>query len=535
MTASHPDNSRLDSLLGPPPGCPAHGLGPDGLRRLYGPEADADPRGLYAKLRAEYGAVAPVLVPGDFPAWIVLGHSENLEAMRNPSRFSHDSRRWREMREGRVPPDSPLLAVVTWQPMCSFLDGEGHERLRAAVTDSMDRFDSRGMRRHVTRFANQLIDDFAGEGLVDIVDRFAQHLPMLTMTQLLGMPEEYGPRLVDATRDMMQASPTALASNEYLVKTLRQLVDRKRAEPANDFASWLLTHPAELDDDEAVEQLRMVLIASYETTANLIATTLLMVVTDPRFRSSLAGGSMTLPNAVEQVLWDTPPFARVYGRWATGDTVFAGQHIKAGDMLVLGLAAANCDPVVRPDLNVPMHGNRSHLAFSGGPHECPGQDIGRAITEVGIDALLMRLPDARLAVPEEELRWEYNVLSRRLMSLPLEFTPPRSPSHPESVWRNAAAAQSAPADGAMAGGVVAGFGDPVATTSMGVVTAAVSVPAARAEAPASAAERQAPERLPEVAPEPVRGGSGPVEGARGRGGPVARWWRAVERWWRGEV
>ncbi|MFE6506003.1 hypothetical protein ACFVGO_39330, partial [Kitasatospora sp. NPDC057738] len=47
------------SPAAPPPGCPAHAgggiapTGPGGLRRLYGPEAETDPAGLYEKLRVE--------------------------------------------------------------------------------------------------------------------------------------------------------------------------------------------------------------------------------------------------------------------------------------------------------------------------------------------------------------------------------------------------------------------------------------------------------------------------------------------------
>ncbi|UGY94454.1 cytochrome P450 [Streptomyces gobiensis] len=405
----------------PPPGCPAHGLGPEGPRRLYGPEAEADPRGLYERLRAEHGTVAPVLVHGDLPAWLVLGHRENLDVARTPSRFSRDSRRWRDMREGKVSADHPLTPVAAWQPVCNFVDGAEHERLRRAVTESMARFDRRGIRRYVTRFAGQLIDQFAGAGHADLVSQFAEPLPMLTMTQLVGMPEEYGPRLVEAARDMIKGTETAVASNEYVTSALRQLLERKKAEPGQDFASWLIEHPSQLTDDEIVEHLRLVLIAAFETTANLIANTLRMVLTDRRFRANLSGGHMTLPDALEQVLWDAPPLTTILGRWATGDTVLGGQRIKAGDMLLLGLAAGNVDPEIRPDLTDPVHGNRSHLAFSGGPHECPGQDIGRAIADTGIDTLLTRLPALQLAVPEAELRWVSSLMSHHLVALPVRF------------------------------------------------------------------------------------------------------------------
>ncbi len=421
-TSTAPDEAPT-----PPPGCPAHGLSDERVRRLYGPEAEADPMGLYEQLRAEHGAVAPVLLHGDLPAWLVLGYKENLVTARTPSLFSRDSRRWTAVQRNEVPVDSPLMPMVGWQPVCVFADGEEHKRLRGAVTASLERFDRRGVRRYVIRFTDQLIENFAAVGTADLVSQFAEHLPMLVMTQLFGMPEEYGPRLVEAARDLMKGTSTAIASNEFVVATLRQLVERKRAAPGADLPSWLLQHEAGLSDDEVLEHLRLILVAANETTVNLIADALKMVLTDSRFRAQLSGGHLTLPDALDQVLWDSPPLSAIPGRWATGDTELGGCPIKEGDMLLLGLAAGNVDPQIRPNLDDPLHGNRSHLGFGSGPHECPGQDIGRAIAEAGIDTLLARLPDLRLAVEEGQLRWTGAWLSRHLAELPVAFKPRRQP------------------------------------------------------------------------------------------------------------
>jgi cytochrome P450 len=527
----------------PPPGCPAHqpstasaGAGAESAgqatgdlrgraaRRLYGPEVEADPKPLYDALRAEHGTVAPVLVHGDLPAWLVLGHRENLDVLRTPTRFSRDSRRWREMREGRVPPDSPLLPIVTWQPMCPFVDGQEHKRLRSAVTDSMNRFEARGVRRYVTRFSHELVDTFCAAGEAEIVGQFAEHLPMMVMTQLLGMPEEYGDRLVAAARDMVRGSKTAIASNDYIVAILGRLAERRRAAPQHDFASWLVAHPAGLGHNEVVEHLRLMLIAAYETTANLIASTLRMVLTDPRFRANLAGGHMTLPDAVEQVLWDEPPFTAVYGRWATGDTELGGQHIREGDMLIVGIEAGNTDPEVRPDLTVPMHGNRSHLAFSGGPHECPGQDIGRAIADTGIDTLLARLPDLRLAVPEQRLQRRGGLLSRHLISLPVEFTPQRpDPSLSALPSPSASARRPVPPP---ATGAVPHSASAAPAVASALVPAAATVPAGpTAPAPGTPS-------VPAAGPQPP--GPAPVPGPRrAHGRPRRSWWRDAWRAVRG--
>ncbi|MGW2250095.1 cytochrome P450 [Kitasatospora sp. NPDC001660] len=434
MTTPQSDSTLPDDLaVAPPPACPVHGLaeigptGPGGVRRLYGPEAEADPWAVYEKLRAEHGEVAPVLLHGDVPAWLVLGHAANLTAMRTPSLFSRDSRLWTKFKDGTVGPDSVLMPVLAWQPMCVFADGEEHRRLRGAVNDGLGGFDQRGIRRHVIGFVDAMVRDFGPSGHAELVAQFAEHLPMLVMTQLLGMPREYGPRLVEAARDLMKGTETAIASNDYVVASLRRAIERKRIEPGEDLVTALMRHPAGLTDDEVLEHLRVVLLAANETTVNLIADTLKMVLTDPRFRAHLSGGHMTLAEALDQVLWDSPPMILVAGRWATGDTELGGQQIKAGDLLLLGLAAGNYDPVVRPDPTAPLHGNRSHLSFGSGPHECPGQDIGRAIAETGIDHLLTRLPDLRLAVEEEELVWTSAWLSRHLVRLPVEFTPKTLP------------------------------------------------------------------------------------------------------------
>ncbi|OON82248.1 cytochrome P450 [Streptomyces tsukubensis] len=506
MTTDFPRRPSPDGTTTPPPGCPAHGPteGSGGPRRLHGPEAEADQRGLYEALRAEHGAVAPVLLHDDVPAWLVLGHAENLQVTRSPGQFSMDSRLWSGLRDGTVRPDHPLAPIFTWQPVCAFVEGTQHSRLRAAITESLKRLNSRGLRRYINRSSNELINKICEQGRGDLVSQFAEHLPMMVMTHIIGMPEEYNDRMVEAARDMIKGTETANASNAYVMDALHRLVARRKREPDEDFTTWLIEHEAGLTDKEAAEHLRVTLIAAYETTANLIANVLRMVFTDPRFRSRFGGGQMTLPEAVEQTLWDEPPFSAMLGRYAVSDSELGGQHIKAGDALLLGIAAANTDPLIRPDLEANMRGNRAHLAFGGGPHECPGQDIGRAIADVGVDALLMRLPDVRLTVEADTLEWTGSILSRHLVQLPVRFEPrppqdvvatPRATPHPPSTedWLVSSVPQPRPA----------------------VARAEPAGPVRQAEG-----NSPLPSRPPTADGEPVRNAPG-------------RMWAHLVRWWRG--
>ncbi|MFI1002128.1 cytochrome P450 [Streptomyces galbus] len=407
---------------GPPPGCPAHGRGPGGLQRLYGPGAE-DLDQLYERLREEHGPVAPVLLHDDVPMWVVLGHAENLHMVRTPSQFTRDSRVWTPLAEGMVRPDHPLMPHIAWQPICSHAEGEEHKRLRGAVKAALATIDHRSLRRHIYRATQRLVNDFCEDGHADLVGQFSEHLPMAVICQVLGMPEEYDDRMVHAARDALKGTETALASHAYVMDALSRLTARRRARPADDFTSHLVTDPAGLSDDEVREHLRLVLFAAYEATVNLLSNVLRRVIVDPRFYARLNGGQMTVPEAVEQSLWDEPPFSTILGYFAKQDTELGGQRIRRGDGLLFAPAPGNVDPRIRPDRSASMRGNRSHLAFGGGPHECPGQDIGRAIADVGVDALLTRLPDVQLAVEEGELRWTTSIASRHLVALPVRFAP----------------------------------------------------------------------------------------------------------------
>ncbi|MEU8753145.1 cytochrome P450 [Streptomyces chartreusis] len=429
-----------DPMAAPPPGCPAHGMGPGGLRRLYGPDAE-DLEAVYEKLRAEHGAVAPALLHDDVPIWVVLGHTENMHMVRSPSQYTRDTRVWAPLQDGSVKPTHPLMPHVHWQPLCCHAEGEEHLRLRGAVTGAMSTIDHRGIRRHINRATQQLVNKFCQEGRAELVSQFAERLPMVVMCEILGMPEEYNDRLVECARDLPKGTETAIASNAYIMDVLLRLTARRRAEPQDDFTSHLINHPARLTDEEVSQHLRLVLIIAYESTANLLANVLRVVLTDPRFRAQLNGGQMTVPQAVEQSLWDEPPFSAIIAYFAKQETELGGQRIAKGDGLLLGIAPGNVDPRVRPDTKANMQGNRSHLAFSGGPHECPGQDIGRAIADVGVDALLTRLPDVELACDEDELEWRETISNRHLVDLPVKFAPKPEqdvtarPAHPVSSQR----------------------------------------------------------------------------------------------------
>ncbi|MER5639763.1 cytochrome P450 [Kitasatospora sp. NPDC002227] len=422
----------------PPPGCPAH-QAPVDVTPLYGSAVADDPHGLYARMRERHGAVAPIELEPGVEAWLVLGYAELLELTRNEQLFSKDSRRWRVPREGRLKPDSRLLPMTSWRPTLLNMDGAEHQRLRGAVAQTLARIDHRELRETTENAANSLIDSWGPDGTADLVSQYARRLPLLVFTRLLGLPAEAGPHLIELISHFVDSSEKSVRANAEFQAILVDLVKRRRAEPGQDLTSWLLAHPAGLSDEETVHHLVVILVAGNETTINWTGNTLRLLLTDRRFRSTLAGGRLTVSDALDEVLWRDPPTQNFPGRWATSDTVLGGQYISAGDLLVLGLAGANADPAVHGagGPNAGHIGNRAHLAWGAGRHVCPAQHPARLIVETAVETLLHRLPDLQLAVPANELSWRPSPWSRALVSLPVlysAFTPPRTPAPERPAW-----------------------------------------------------------------------------------------------------
>ncbi|MGW2402560.1 cytochrome P450 [Kitasatospora sp. NPDC001664] len=426
---------KPDAAASPPPGCPAHQA--PSVTGLYGAAVADDPHGLYARLRAQYGPVAPIELEPGVEAWLVLGYPELLELTRNEQLFSKDSRRWRVPAEGRLRADSRLLPMTSWRPTLLNLDGAEHARLRAAVSDTLAQVDHRQLRQATEAAADTLIDGWGPDGTADLIAQYARRLPLMVFTQLIGLPAEAGPHIVELISHFVDSSDKSVRANAEFQAILLDLVRSRRQAPAADLTSWLLAHPAGLSDEEAVHHLVVLMVAGNETTINWTGNTLRLLLTDRRFRATLTGGRLTVSDALEEVLWRDPPTQNFPGRWATSDTVLGGQYISAGDMLVLGLAAANADPAVQQPSGEGLGGNRAHLAWGAGRHVCPAQHPARMIVETAVETLLHRLPDLQLAVPAHELAWRPSPWSRALVALPVlysAFTPPRTPPVERPAW-----------------------------------------------------------------------------------------------------
>jgi cytochrome P450 len=396
-----------------------------GAFALYGPRFRDELAELYREVRRRHGAVAPILLEGDVPAWLVLGYREVHYVTANPNLFGRDSRRWNAW--PHIPPDWPLLPLLGFQE--SVLDAEGaeHRRRAGAINDALAAVDPFELRTLCERVADGLIDRFAGSGEADLVADYANQIPLTVVVRLVGLAESEGASVSRDFFTMVSGGADALGADARNRERMQRLLDVKREQPGSDVASRLISHQAGLSDKEIVEDLMAVMGAGQVPTSCWIGNTLRLMLTDDRFALTLSGGRRSVGQVLNEVLWADTPTQNFPGRFAVRDTRLAGRHIKAGDLIVLGLAAANNDPQVRADTysSADSGGNQAHMSFSHGEHRCPhaAQELAEVIAETAIEVLLDRLPDVTLAVADEALEWQPSPWMRGLVALPVRFTP----------------------------------------------------------------------------------------------------------------
>lgn len=391
---------------------------------ISGPRFQTEPAELYREMRRDHGAVTPVVLDGDIPAWLVLGYRELHQVTGDPVLFSRDSELWNQW--DRIPDDWPLLPMIgRRQPSILYTVGERHRERAAMISDALEAVDPFELRAQAERFADELIDAVCAKGEADLIGDYAALLPVRVLAMLYGFAEEQGPGLVTALNDMVNGRENALAGQQHLAGSMARLIADRKAAPASDVVSRMLANTAGFTDEEIIQDLMVMMAAGHQPTADWIGNSLRLMLTDERFAASLFGGRNSVAEAMNEVLWEDTPTQNVAGRWASRDAQLGGHRVRAGDLLLLGLQGANSDPQVRTDGSALTGGNNAHFSFGHGEHRCPfpAQEVAEVIARTGIEVVLDRLPDIDLAVPADSLARRPSPWLRGLTELPVRFTP----------------------------------------------------------------------------------------------------------------
>jgi cytochrome P450 len=255
-------------------------------------------------------------------------------------------------------------------------------------------------------------------------------MPSFVIAELMGLPLDDGRELYKLT-ETIHTSPEAQAPGAGAAAVFkmfeygRGVIADKRARPADDLATRLLHAEVDgkrLEDVEFLLFFLLLVDAGGDTTRNLLSAGLIALLENPDqlmwLKSDL---DARLPAAREELLRYTTPVIYMR-RTAKEDTELAGQHIKAGQKVVMYFGAANRDPekFERPDELDLSRSPNEHIAFGTGPHGCLGQHIARIEIDAILREVLTRMDDIQLAAPPEWLPSNFISGPKRM---PVRFKP----------------------------------------------------------------------------------------------------------------
>ena len=264
---------------------------------------------------------------------------------------------------------------------------------------------------------------------VDFVENFALTVPSLVICQLLDIPKS-------AHAFFHQHSKTRMAMNgtpENILKAMQALdafwetlITEREKTPGDDLVSQLILSEVKtghLSKRELISMAQVMLLAGHETTANMIALGLLTLLRHPQQLERLKADRTLTPSAVDELLRYLSIAQHGLGRTAIADVEVGNVLIRAGEGVLVVVAAANRDETVfaEPDQFDVGRQGRHHLAFGASIHQCIGHPLARAELQIVFDTLFSRVPTLRIAIPDEDIPYKYESLFFGVHALPVTW------------------------------------------------------------------------------------------------------------------
>ena len=361
----------------------------------------------------------------DGPGFLALSGYDEVYAV------SRDSATWSSEATGvNFDAPGPDDFVDVRGVMMLMMDPPRHTALRALVSKGFTPRQVAKLNERLTGMARDVVDSVIERGECNFVTDVAGALPSYVIAELLGIPLEDGCRLYELTEIMNTGGlgdPRATEAAVEMMTYSTELMARKRADPGDDIATSLLQ--AEVDGrrltDLDFNTFFMLLInAGGDTTRNLVAGGMCVLMDHPEERAKLEADPSLLPSAVDEMLRYVGPFIAFF-RTATKDTNLRGVPVQEGDRVAMFYPSANRDEAhfADPDRFDVTRKPNSHLAFGGGgAHFCLGANLARVEAATLVSEVLGRMKNMELAGPVERMP---STLINGIHSMPVRFTPAR--------------------------------------------------------------------------------------------------------------
>lgn len=355
--------------------------------RLTDPELySTDPYPLFERLRAE----APLAWNEERGFWAASRHADVVAA-------ETDARTFCASRGILV---DEIGTEYASPPTILHTDPPAHTRYRRLVQPAFRPTVTKALEPIVRARARALIDRIEPGVATDVVQALSVPLPLLVISEILGVPEEdwrrcfeWSEAVIPGATDWPEEVRDRLLGE--MIAYLLEATKKRRDDPSDDVLSELANVKIDgdnLTDDELTMFLVQLLVAGNETTRNMLSSGLVALAAQPEQWQMLRDDRELVRSGVEEILRFTSPVI-YFMRTATTDTALGGQPIAEGEHVVLLFASADRDESVFGEdadrLDVTRDPN-PHVAFGFGNHFCLGASLARLEGKVVLEELLER-------------------------------------------------------------------------------------------------------------------------------------------------
>lgn len=384
-------------------------------------ELDADPHGVFRRYRAEVP-----FIEHETGALIALRFEDIESLAKNPKMRATETAYPKMM---GIPPGS-LFDLFKHGMLTA--NGTTHRKRRSPFTGALASRLIQGLRLSVRETAEDLIKSWQNEREIDLVDRYTSLIPALTISRLLGLPQDDVPHFTRLSYQVSRVvsytfKPEDIPDLEHAAQELQNyvsdLIEERRRQPGDDFLS---RYVAEADDAldlspiETVVQIIQLIIGGTDTTRVAGAMQVALLLQNREQWTAVCNNLDLVPAAVAEAL-RYEPSAASFARCSIEDIEISGRSIPAGQFIILSTMSAMRDERVYANPDVfdiyRTDSPRVHPVFGSGLHRCIGEGLAKLELEESLRALCRLAPQIRLAGPVPSLVGHSGI--RRIGKMPV--------------------------------------------------------------------------------------------------------------------
>lgn len=343
--------------------------------------------------------------------WALTKKEDVTFASQNHDIFSSDQRNggitFRALDRGAAGPPTFLT-----------MDPPEHTRYRQIMSAAFTPKAVNRLSEKITERAEQIVDGVVGGGQFDFVTDVAAKLPMLTVADLVGVPESLVTTFAEAGDNFVGAGDPEFAvegmsRREFAfqqVQTLTQigadLVEFRRSNPADDIATALANFQPDgkpLSTEDIGSMMLLLSVAGNDTTKQTTSRSVVSLWRNPDQKAWLTEDfDARIAPSIEEFVRHASPVIQ-FARTVMEDVEIRGQKIERGDKVVMFYCSGNRDEEAWPDAHTfDLQRERvPHVGFGGGGvHYCLGNGVAKAQLRALFSQILTRLPDMEVGEPE---------------------------------------------------------------------------------------------------------------------------------------